>query len=392
MIEMEEKKKKMGNVPNLRFPEFEGEWVEILLRDFVKKVNTKNTNNEINVVFSNSATQGIILQNEYFDKDIANKDNLNGYYIVAPDDFVYNPRLSSNAEVGAMSVNHTKQTGLVSPLYTVFRVNANTQYVYISFLEYIFKSKVWHNYIRSIANCGARDDRMNIKNEDLFALPLFMPQNKEQQKIASFLSLIDSRISTQRKIIKELETLILGISNLLFSGEKYLFSKSDLRSLCTIKKGEQINSSELSDCGDYYVMNGGIVSSGYHKEYNSEADTISISEGGNSCGYVQYNTSKFWSGGHCYTLNEIDTKITNKYLYYYLKDQEQNIMALRIGSGLPNIQKKELEKFEIQYSSLENQQEIVNILDSLTNKIKNEQKILSTYQQQKKYLLSQMFI
>ena len=71
--------------------------------------------------------------------------------------------------------------------------------------------------------------------------------------------------------------------------------------MAEIIKGQQINGSELSDSGKYYVMNGGIAPSGYYDSYNSEADTISISEGGNSCGYVQYNSSEFWSGGHCYT-------------------------------------------------------------------------------------------
>ncbi len=91
-------------------------------------------------------------------------------------------------------------------------------------------------------------------------------------------------------------------------------------------------------------MNGGILPSGYHSEYNSDAETISISEGGNSCGYIQYNYYKFWSGGHCYTLNKINKKIKSKYLYYYLKANENKIMALRVGSGLPNIQKSALEK------------------------------------------------
>ncbi|WP_229035936.1 restriction endonuclease subunit S [Phocaeicola vulgatus] len=72
--------------------------------------------------------------------------------------------------------------------------------------------------------------------------------------------------------------------------------------MAEIIKGQQINGSELSDSGKYYVMNGGIAPSGYYDSYNTEADTISISEGGNSCGYVQYNSSEFWSGGHCYTL------------------------------------------------------------------------------------------
>ncbi len=157
------------------------------------------------------------------------------------------------------------------------------------------------------------------------------------------------------------------------------------------QKGEQINGFKLSSGGDYYVMNGGIVPSGYHSEYNSKADTISISEGGNSCGYVKYNTSPFWSGGHCYTLNNVNTKVINRYLYYYLKNQEKKIMELRVGPGLPNIQKKELERFEIKYPPLNKQQEILRILDAMSDKFGTECDLFSAYQQQKKCLLNQMF-
>ena len=113
--------------------------------------------------------------------------------------------------------------------------------------------------------------------------------------------------------------------------------------MAEIIKGQQINGSELSDSGKYYVMNGGIAPSGYYDSYNTEADTISISEGGNSCGYVQYNSSEFWSGGHCYTLRIKPTSsIATHFLFHYLKWKEPDIMALRIGSGLPIKSKKTL--------------------------------------------------
>lgn len=139
-------------------------------------------------------------------------------------------------------------------------------------------------------------------------------------------------------------------------------------------------------------MNGGVLPSGYHSEYNSDGDTISISEGGNSCGYVQYNYTKFWSGGHCYTLHKISNTTTNKYLYYYLKAYENKIMALRVGSGLPNIQKFTLEKFEIKIPILSEQKKIVLALDGLSNKQSTERQFLKMYQLQKKHLLQNLFI
>lgn len=91
-----------------------------------------------------------------------------------------------------------------------------------------------------------------------------------------------------------------------------------LSEICEITKGKQINGEILSESGKYYVMNGGTEPSGYYSDYNVEANTISISEGGNSCGYVQFNTSPFWSGGHCYTIQKIAANVDKLYLYHYL--------------------------------------------------------------------------
>ena len=163
--------------------------------------------------------------------------------------------------------------------------------------------------------------------------------------------------------------------------------------MAKIIKGQQINGSELSESGMYYVMNGGIIPSGYYDDYNTEADTISISEGGNFCSYVQYNSSKFWSGGHCYTLCIKPTApISTLYLFHFLKWKEAGIMALRIGSGLPNIQKKDLSKVCIVVPTLDKQQRLIALLSILQTKIENEEMYAVNLDKQKQYLLSQMFI
>jgi type I restriction enzyme S subunit len=231
-----------------------------------------------------------------------------------------------------------------------------------------------------------------LYGDSLKKIKVSVCSHKEQAKIATFLSLLDQRIETQSIIIEKYESLIKGISDLLLYSKSYPLRRVHLGSLCSIKKGEQVNALELTSAGSYYVMNGGMLPSGYYPQYNTNADTISISEGGNSCGYVQYNFSKFWSGGHCYTLNEISKQIFNKYLYYYLKSQEKNIQALRVGSGLPNIQKKDLERVEVQFPDYEEQEKVVKILTLFSQKIELEYRLLSVIQKQKEYLLQQMFI
>ena len=140
-------------------------------------------------------------------------------------------------------------------------------------------------------------------------------------------------------------------------------------------------------------MNGGITPSGYYDEYNTPAGTISISEGGNSCGFVQFNEMPFWSGGHCYTLLQTgDERIQYKFLYHFLKSKQDDIMALRIGSGLPNIQKKDIGRFQVPVLPIEQQIEIARLLDAVGKHIENEQAVLVDLIKQKSYYLGAMFI
>ena len=221
-------------------------------------------------------------------------------------------------------------------------------------------------------------------------MPISLPSNEEQKKIGHLLALLDERIATQNKIIEDLKKLKSAIYQKLFSNMQG--EECSLSELAEIIKGQQINGSELSNSGKYYVMNGGIVPSGFYDSYNTEADTISISEGGNSCGYVQFNTSPFWSGGHCYSIQNIADKVDNMYLYHYLKSNEDAIMKLRIGSGLPNIQKKDLAMFKIIVPKIEWQIKISTFLSSLERKAEIEERIQNVMQKQKLYLLQQMFI
>lgn len=185
-----------------------------------------------------------------------------------------------------------------------------------------------------------------------------------------------------------------GIYNQLFrqcNGKKVFLSD-----ICTLRKGQQVNGELLCSSNEdglfYYVMNGGTEPSGYYEGFNSETNTISISEGGNSCGYVQWNNSRFWAGGHCYTLTNVNNNIISLYLYHYLKFKEKMIMDMRVGSGLPNIQKKDLERFPIYIPDIEKQQNIIKVCESVKSKMYVAHQLLTKYSEQKQYLLSKMFI
>lgn len=187
------------------------EWETLPLKEVFNRSKEKNVNNEFNLVLTNSATKGIVSQNDYFDKDIANSSNLGGYYVVKKDDFIYNPRISQSAPVGPLNRNKLKK-GVMSPLYTVLKhIKGN-----IDFLEIYFKSSHWHRHMKSIANYGARHDRMNITMTDFENMPIPFPCEKEQTKIANFLSAIDKNIALVNSKIEHSKTYKKGLLQQLF--------------------------------------------------------------------------------------------------------------------------------------------------------------------------------
>ena len=141
--------------------------------------------------------------------------------------------------------------------------------------------------------------------------------------------------------------------------------KIKLKEIASFSKGQQINGDDLLSVGDFAYLNGGISPSGYWDKYNVVANSIAISEGGNSCGYVNYMKSPFWCGAHCYYLFNLKTPNV-KYLYYALKSQQDRIMQLRSGACMPNIKKSDLGEFEFSFDfDSENQALIVAQLDNL---------------------------
>jgi len=384
----ENKDKKVLNVPNLRFPEFEGEWEKKRLGDFTERVKRKNKYNLSKLPLTISAKYGLVDQITFFNKIVASTD-MSNYYLLKKGEFAYNKSYSNDYPWGAIKRLDNYEQGVLSALYICFTTQDNVESDFI--LQY-FESPKWHKSVSEIAVEGARNHGLlNISVQDFFQTYHYVPkEKKEQTKIATLLYLIDERISTQNKIIEDLKKLKSAISERLFKDTKG--DVITLSEICDIVKGEQINGELLSEHGKYYVMNGGTDPSGYYDNYNVEAYTISISEGGNSCGYVQFNKCPFWCGGHCYSIQNIADNVYNLYLYHYLKTEEKVIMKLRIGSGLPNIQKKDLATFKIKLPTSEQQKAISDILSLLEQKAEIEEQMLIAMQAEKQYLLRQMFI
>ena len=351
----------MGNVPNLRFPEFSGEW-------------------------ENCQIANILSIGSGRDYKHLEKGNIpvfgTGGYMTSVNECIYDGETTFIGRKGSINkpFYYNGKFWTVDTLFYTHSFNKTTP----KFVYCLFQTINWLRY-------NEASGVPSLSKDTIEKIKVFIPQLDEQRKISEMLSVIDERIATQNKIIEDLKKLKSAIYQEIFSNLQG--EECSLLDLAEIIKGQQINGSELSDSGKYYVMNGGIAPSGYYDSYNTEADTISISEGGNSCGYVQYNSSEFWSGGHCYTLRIKPTSsIATHLLFHYLKWKEPDIMALRIGSGLPNIQKKDLSKISIIVPTLDKQLQLTVLLSAFKKKIENEEMYVANLDKQKQYLLQQMFI
>ena len=379
------KDKKVLNVPNLRFPEFTGEWMKCKFGEIATGFDYG----------MNAAAKPYDGQNKYIritDIDEASS-TYNNSSIVSPDgilseNYVVNEGDILLARTGAStgkSYLYRKSDGKLYYAGFLIRANVAEHNPY-----FVFSQLHTYRYWRWVSIMSARSGQPGINSLEYASFPIFTTTLKEENKISSLLSLIDERITTQNKIIEDLKKLKSAISERFFTSING--DVVTLADICDIVKGKQVNGEFLTDSGNYYVMNGGIEPSGYYDDYNTEANTISISEGGNSCGYVQFNTTPFWSGGHCYTIQNITNNVEKLYLYHYLKCNEDTIMKLRIGSGLPNIQKKDLAKFRVIVPIIEQQKTISAFLSLLERKVQVETDILIAVQSEKQYLLRQMFI
>lgn len=168
---------------------------------------------------------------------------------------------------------------------------------------------------------------------------------------------------------------------------KYKNSLSDafLSDIADVYTGKQINKSALSNKGLFAVINGGIEASGYTDNYNEEENTITISQGGASAGYVNWNSEKIWIGAHCYAVHPKNKRIDNRFLYFVLKEKQGELMQSKQGAGIPGLNRSTIQRLSIPLPHIKVQEEIVKILDSFTNLIDALNEELSLRQKQFEY-------
>lgn len=200
------------NFPEIRFKGFMDAWKPCKLKDIANKVTAKNIDTLYVETLTNSAELGVISQKDYFDHDVSNLENIDGYYIVENNDFVYNPRISTLAPVGPINRNKLGRTGVMSPLYTVFR----THDVDEDYVEWFFKSSRWHKFMYFNGDTGARSDRFAIKDDVFFEMPIPIPHIDEQRKIGEFFCQLDRLIELENKELEKIKHIKIACLEKMF--------------------------------------------------------------------------------------------------------------------------------------------------------------------------------
>ena len=386
-------------VPKLRFPSFNEGWSSSTLNCLTKLI-TKGTTPKFftpeGVSFVKiQGLDGIHIRKE---KCLYIDENTHFNYlkrsILKVDDILFAIAGATIGKVGVVT-NDILPANTNQALAIIRLKNSN----YLNYILQILQSTVMKKYIYKNISVGAQP---NLSLQQINDFKFFIPSLDEQQKIAYFLSAVDEKFQQLTKKKELLEEYKKGIMQKIFSQELRFKDESGnnypdweekkLGAVCNIKKGKQLNKIELTESGLYPALNGGINPSGYTDKWNTEKETITISEGGNSCGYLNLSKTRFWCGGHCYALLELQSNINFKYLFQILKFSENQIMRLRVGSSLPNIQMKEINKFLVKLPEIAEQLNIANFLSAIDRKTELVNTQIENTKAFKKGLLQQMFV
>ena len=154
--------------------------------------------------------------------------------------------------------------------------------------------------------------------------------------------------------------------NILEEIQNCLVEWKELGEVCSVKKGKQLNKNLLTEDGLYPAYNGGQTYSGRTNDYNVEANTIIVSQGGASAGFVNFVDTKFWANAHCYYILPDETRVNNRFVYHFVKMNQKYLMDFQHGAGIPALKADKLSKLLLPIPPLEIQEKIVQILDKMT--------------------------
>ena len=403
MMAMEKKDKNL-NVPNLRFPEFSGEWEKALLNHYLEENKERNKKGVFtkNDVLSVSGDYGVVNQIELLGRSFAGKSVLD-YHVVRHGNIVYTKSPLKEYPYGIVKVNDGVD-GIVSTLYAVYMTKENVDGKFIE--NYFGLPSRTNRYFKPIVRIGAKHD-MKIGNEEVLANYVIFPQLDEQKRISEFISLLDQRIETQKKIIEDLKKLKDAICNLNFTSGSVL----KLGNAGKFVRGLTYSASDVIDYTiGTAVMRSNNISNGdpvnfeelvwvnktpNHEQILRSGDIVICMANGSSplvgkaSYYVDCGIESATVGAFC-GIYRSDNPLT-KWLFQSKHYKKHIQRCIQGGNGaIANIYPEDI--LAISFNIPCGYERVLNILNSLEEKYLLEQKLLSRYLGVKSYLLSRLFI
>jgi type I restriction enzyme S subunit len=378
---MKKNRKEKGNVPNLRFPEFKGEWKVKKLGEIAEIIGGGTPETSV-PEYWNGEVQWFTpseIKSNYTSKSERTITKLGLSKSSAKLLPVGTVLITTRATIGEVAIANEECSTNQGFQSLVVKEGANNIFV----ANWIKQNK--NELIRRAKGSTFAE----ISRSEIERIPILLPAISEQTKIAQFLSLLDERIATQNKIIEQYKSLIKGIKNFIFStihGENVYLSQ-----IAEIYQPKTISSNELLDDGKYLVYGANGIIGRYHS-YNHESAQICITCRGSSCGTINYTMPKSWITGNSMVINtdNFASVINKRFLFHCLSSFDYNNIIS--GSGQPQIVKGPILKQYILLPNIAVQNRLAVFLDAFLCKIDIEQKILLNRQHQKQYLLAQMFI
>lgn len=396
------------NVPNLRFPEFQGEWKKTKFGDIATGFdygmnaaakNYDGVNKYIRITDIDEASS------TYTDKDIVSPDG------ILTDNYLVNNRDILLARTGAStgkSYLYKQSDGKLYYAGFLIRANVTTHDPY-----FVFSQLHTHRYWRWVSIMSARSGQPGINSQEYSSFPIYTTSIEEESKIAKLLSLLDERIATQNKIIDKLQSLIKGLNDFLYTqyGGEVLTSFAELG---TSYSGLSGKSAQDFGSGKPFITYLNVYSNNVIKENDFQYVAIKDDEKQNvvkygdvlftlssetpeevGVGSVYLGKEKVYLNSFCFGIHITNTEVAfSPYLSYYvsLTAFRKFIYLYAQGSTRFNLCKADFEKASIKLPTFADQKRIYSVLGHIDCKIETERQMLNLYNSQKQYLLRQMFI
>jgi len=372
------------NVPNLRFPEFSGEWIHCALGDISEVTKLAGFEFTQYVTYEDSgsiiALRGLNCKNGRLDlSDVKYIDNSNLSKLTRSKLYIGDILFTYVGTVGEVAIIEENDRYYLAP--NVSRIRLNNGYNPY-FVKQLLHTNRFYNKIILPLIATSSQPALSMENVRKFALQI--PSISEQHKISSFLTLLDKRIATQIKIIEKLESLIKGLCQKLTQQGNPNTALNEALVCCS----STLQESSVQEAGDYPVY-GATGVCGYTDAPEVDGDSILIIKDGASVGVTSYASGKYSAIG---TLNRLVAKrgYSLRYLYYCLK--VFNFAPYRTGLAIPHIYFRDYGKAKVWCPPIEEQKRITDSLLSVDREIAIEKSLLEQLYSQKRFLLQAMFI